>query len=87
MFVVTHRPPPEDWDAPATPFTFVDDVVNAVARAREAAGDRDVGIGPGSTVTVALSAGLLDVVTRPHAGATVVPSCPRHNWRNNGRRG
>ncbi|GAA1948831.1 dihydrofolate reductase family protein [Amycolatopsis minnesotensis] len=60
VFVVTHRPPPSDWD-PASPFTFVTDgVASAIALAREAAGHRDVGVGPGGTVADALRAGLLD---------------------------
>ena len=60
VFVVTHRPPPSDW-APTTPFTFVGDgVESAIAQAREAAGNRDVGVGPGATVADALKAGLLD---------------------------
>ncbi|QWF77817.1 dihydrofolate reductase family protein [Amycolatopsis sp. CA-230715] len=60
VFVVTHRPPPPGWDA-AAPFTFVTDgVANAIALAREAAGQRDVGVGPGGTVADALRAGLLD---------------------------
>ncbi|WP_157244944.1 dihydrofolate reductase family protein [Nonomuraea typhae] len=61
VFVVTHRPPPAGWEATATPFTFVSDgVENAIARAREVAGHRDVGVGPGGTVADALRAGLLD---------------------------
>lgn len=60
VFVVTHRPPPPGW-APSTPFTFVTDgVETAIAQAREAAGDLDVGVGPGVTVAEALRAGLLD---------------------------
>ncbi|HSO55217.1 MAG TPA: deaminase, partial [Actinomycetes bacterium] len=39
VFVVTHRPP-EDWDFPDAPFTFVPDgVASAVAQAKELAGD------------------------------------------------
>ncbi|WP_205718036.1 dihydrofolate reductase family protein [Actinomadura soli] len=61
VFVVTHRPPPAGWEATTTPFTFVSDgVENAIARAREVAGHRDVGVGPGGTVADALRAGLLD---------------------------
>ncbi|MFC9894602.1 dihydrofolate reductase family protein [Nocardia sp. NPDC127579] len=60
VFVVTHRPPPTGWTA-TTPFTFVEDgVEHAIARAREVAGHRDVGVGPGGTVADALRAGLLD---------------------------
>src|SRR6266542_4922844 len=47
LFVVTHRPE----DAPAEGgFTFVNGLDEAIARAREAAGDKDVGIGGGADV-------------------------------------
>ncbi|MGI5132668.1 dihydrofolate reductase family protein [Pseudonocardia sp. CA-107938] len=57
VFVLTHRAPPE----PVPGFTFVTTgIVDAVERARAAAGDRDVGIGPGTVVGQALDAGLVD---------------------------
>ncbi|GAB3429254.1 dihydrofolate reductase family protein [Flindersiella endophytica] len=60
VFVVTSRPAPAGWE-PSTPFTFVGDgVESAIAQARAVAGDLDVGVGPGRTVTAALQAGLLD---------------------------
>src|SRR5690606_31238631 len=46
VVVVTHRPPPEGWDAEA-PFHFVDGVEAAVALAQELAGDRLVEVAAG----------------------------------------
>lgn len=62
VFVVTHRPP-EDWDFPDAPFTFVTDgVARAVAQARELAGDRFVSVCPGNVGGQAFHAGLVDEV-------------------------
>jgi dihydrofolate reductase len=62
VFVVTHRPP-EDWDFPDAPFTFVTDgVASAVAQARELAGDRYVSVTPGNVGGQAFQAGLVDEV-------------------------
>ena len=47
LFVVTHRPEDEPPDAG---FTFVNGLNEAIARAREAAGDKDVAIGGGADV-------------------------------------
>jgi dihydrofolate reductase len=57
FFVLTHRP----QDAPADAgFTFVDGLDEAVARAREAAGDRDVFVmGGADVIRQALAAGHL----------------------------
>jgi dihydrofolate reductase len=58
LFIVTHRPEeePEGGD-----FTFVSGVEAAVARAREAAGDKDVHVmGGAETIRQALEAGLVD---------------------------
>ncbi|MBB5915145.1 dihydrofolate reductase [Nocardia transvalensis] len=65
VFVVTHRvPTTEEWDHPDAPFTFVTGgVAEAIARAKEAAGDKDVVIASPSITQQALDAGLLDVVT------------------------
>ena len=65
-FIVTHRIPQEWVGYPlgkGSPFTFVTDgVESAVAQARQAAGDKNVGIG-GSTITQqCLQAGLLDAI-------------------------
>ena len=62
VFVVTQRPP-EDWDFPDAPFTFVTDgVASAVAQARELAGDRVVSVTPGNVGGQAFRAGLVDEV-------------------------
>jgi dihydrofolate reductase len=62
VVVVTHRPP-DDWDFPDAPFRFVTDgVPAAVALAKELAGDKDVGVNPGSIAGQAFAAGLVDEV-------------------------
>ena len=68
VFVLTHRPPAE-WPFPETPptqdvpFTFVTDgIESAIAQAQATAGDKVVGVNPGSTAGQALNAGLLDEV-------------------------
>ena len=62
VVVVTHRPP-EGWDFPDAPFTFVTDgVASAVAKAKELAGDRVVSVTPGNVGGQAFRAGLVDEV-------------------------
>jgi dihydrofolate reductase len=62
VFVVTHRPPDEPVES-ETPFTFVTDGVgSAIGQAKKVAGDKAVGVGPGSTVGQAITAGLLDEI-------------------------
>jgi dihydrofolate reductase len=60
-FVLTHSVPP-DWAGRPSPFTFVTDGLDsALAQARAAAGDKDVGIGGGASVIQQyLAAGLVD---------------------------
>jgi dihydrofolate reductase len=61
FFIVTHRPEEEPPDAG---FTFVDGLDEAIARAREAAGDKDVDImGGADTIRQALRAGYVDELT------------------------
>lgn len=61
FFVVTHRP--EEQPAGGG-FTFVDGVVEAIDRARAAAGDKDVNVmGGGQVIRQALAAGLVDELT------------------------
>ena len=61
--VVVTRRPPEDWDFPDAPFTFVTDgVERAVAQARKLAGDRVVSVAPGNVGGQAFRAGLVDEV-------------------------
>lgn len=57
VFVVTHRPP-SDWAHPEAPFTFVDGVAEAVAQARDFAGERDVSVSAGLVGGQALELGL-----------------------------
>ena len=60
VVVVTHRPPPEGWDSAA--FHFVDGIEEAVAAAKELAGDRLVEVAAGDVGGQALAAGLVDEV-------------------------
>jgi dihydrofolate reductase len=61
VFIVTHRP--EDEPASGA-FTFVPGVDEAVARGREAAGDKDVHVmGGADVIRQALDAGLVDELT------------------------
>src|SRR6188474_2375969 len=62
VFVVTHEQR-DPWERPGgTTFHFVNDgIATALARAREAAGDRDVRIaGGGATILEYVNAGLID---------------------------
>ena len=62
VFVVTHRPP-TDWEyAGIAPFTFVDGVEQAIAAAKEFAGDRVVDVAAGQIGGQALRLGLIDQV-------------------------
>jgi len=61
LVVLTHHT--EDAPDPATGFVFVDGFEAALAAAREAAGDRGVGISGGAdTIRQALRAGVVDVL-------------------------
>jgi dihydrofolate reductase len=61
FFIVTHRPEEEPEGGG---FTFVSGLEEAVAHAREAAGDKDVHImGGADTIRQALEAGLVDELT------------------------
>ena len=66
--VLTHRPP-EDRPREDENFVFVTDgIAAAIARAKEIAGDRDVGVNGGQMARQALEAGLLDEI-----GVELVP--------------
>ena len=59
IFVLSRRPPaPEAADWPLV--SYVDDIATAMARAREAAGERDVMVHGVETTRLALAAGVLD---------------------------
>ncbi|WP_405536602.1 dihydrofolate reductase family protein [Streptomyces sp. NBC_00075] len=61
IVVVSHRPRPDGWH-PEAPFHFVDDVTRAIAKARELAGDRNVGVAAGEVGGQAFALGLVDEV-------------------------
>ncbi|GAA1676552.1 dihydrofolate reductase family protein [Kribbella yunnanensis] len=62
VFVVTHRAPEEPVES-ETPFIFVTDgIESAIKQAQDLAGDKRIGIGPGSTVGQAINAGLVDEI-------------------------
>ena len=61
-FIVTHNPP-QEWLKPDSPFSFVTDgVESAVAKAKQAAGDKDVAVSSASIAQQCLRAGLLDEI-------------------------
>lgn len=61
VVVVSHRPKPEGWH-PEASYHFVDGIADAVAKARELAGERTVAIAAGDIGGQALAAGLVDEV-------------------------
>jgi dihydrofolate reductase len=61
IVVVTHRPRPDGWH-PEASCRFVDDVSEAIAVAKELAGDRDVAVAAGDMAGQALALGLIDEV-------------------------
>lgn len=59
-FVITHQVP-EGWPRPGSPVQFVTDgIESAVAQAKDAAGEKFVGVHGADTITQCLNAGLLD---------------------------
>ncbi|MEU5261788.1 dihydrofolate reductase family protein [Amycolatopsis sp. NPDC021455] len=58
LFLVSHRPAPELTEQQ----TLLDNVEDAIAAAREAAGGKDVGLMGGGVLTSALRAGLVDEI-------------------------
>jgi dihydrofolate reductase len=61
VVVVSHRPRPADWH-PEAPYHFTGSVEEGLARAKELAGEGDVGVGAGDVGGQALSLGLIDQV-------------------------
>lgn len=59
--MVSHRPKPEGWH-PDAPYRFVGDVAEAIAVARELAGDRVVSVNAGDVGAQLLAAGFVDEV-------------------------
>ncbi len=61
-FIVSHTVPAE-WAGPDSPFTFVTDgVASAIAQAKAAAGERDVGVAAASLAQQCLKLSLLDEI-------------------------
>jgi dihydrofolate reductase len=61
VVVVSHRPKPEGWH-PEASYHFVDDVSEAIVKARELAGERTVAVAAGAVGGQILAAGLVDEV-------------------------
>jgi dihydrofolate reductase len=61
VVVVSHRPKPDGWH-PEASYHFVDDVAHAIAKAKELAGARTVGVAAGNVGGQALALGLVDEV-------------------------
>jgi dihydrofolate reductase len=62
VVVVTHTIP-QEWDYEGSPFTFVTDGVKAaVEKAREIAGDKNIGVGGADVTRQCLKMGLLDEI-------------------------
>jgi dihydrofolate reductase len=62
IFIVTHTPPAA-WTGPDSPFVFVTTgVADALARARAAAGGKDIAVSGTTIVQQCLQAGLLDEI-------------------------
>jgi dihydrofolate reductase len=61
-FIVTHTPP-QEWLKEGSPFIFVTDgVESAIRQARQAAGDKNIGVSSASIMQQCLKAGLLDEI-------------------------
>jgi dihydrofolate reductase len=61
-FIVTHTPP-QEWIKEGSPFIFVTDgVESAIRQARQAAGDKNIGVSSASIMQQCLKAGLLDEI-------------------------
>jgi dihydrofolate reductase len=61
VVVVSHRPKPEGWHPDAS-YHFVDNVIAAIAKAQELAGERTVAVNAGEVGSQILTAGLVDEV-------------------------
>jgi dihydrofolate reductase len=61
VVVVSHRPKPDGWH-PEASYHFVDDVAQAIAKAKELAGERTVVVAAGDVGGQALGLGLVDEV-------------------------
>jgi dihydrofolate reductase len=61
VVVVSHRPKPEGWH-PEASYHFVDDVADAITKAKDLAGDRTVAVNAGEVGSQIFAAGLVDEV-------------------------
>jgi dihydrofolate reductase len=61
VVVVSHRPKPDGWH-PEASYHFLDDVAQAIATARELAGERTVAVAAGDVGGQAFALGLVDEV-------------------------
>jgi dihydrofolate reductase len=61
VVVVSHRPKPDGWH-PEASYHFVEDVAQAVAKAKELAGERTVAVAAGDVGGQVLALGLVDEV-------------------------
>jgi dihydrofolate reductase len=62
VVVVTHTVP-QEWDYEGSPFTFVTDGVEpAIEKARQIAGDKNIGVGGAEITRQCLKSGLLDEI-------------------------
>jgi dihydrofolate reductase len=62
VFVITHTVP-QEWVYEGSPFTFVTDgVESAVEKAKEVAGDKNIGVGAASIAQQCIQAGILDEI-------------------------
>src|SRR5438067_745266 len=61
VVVVSHRPKPDGWH-PEASYHFVDDVAQAIATAKELAGERTVAVAAGDVGGQVLALGLVDEV-------------------------
>jgi dihydrofolate reductase len=63
VVVLTHNPPQKWVNKPGSPFTFVTDgVESALAKAKQIAGDKNVGVGGADITRQCLKSGLLDEI-------------------------
>jgi dihydrofolate reductase len=63
IVVLTHHPPQEWVNKPGSPFTFVTDgIESAVVKAKELAGNKNVGVGGANVTRQCLKLGLLDEI-------------------------
>ncbi|NGO77885.1 dihydrofolate reductase [Streptomyces sp. YC504] len=61
VVVVSHRPKPDGWH-PEAPYHFEGDVTRALAKAKELAGEGNVGVAAGDVGGQALALGLVDEI-------------------------